>query len=74
MDTIFDQMTVSEKDDFLSKLAVGINATRGFYNRIQQALTEEEKIALTEASTAGRFELLKGLDQVGLLDWYYENK
>lgn len=74
MDTIFDQMDTNTKDDFLSKLEVGIRGSRVIYRRIGEAITQEEKNALTELSSQGRYELLSGLDQVGLLDWYYEQK
>lgn len=71
---VFDDMTLSDKDSFLSQLEAGIRGTRALYSRIEQALTQEEKNALTTASSQGRYKLLAGLDQVGLLDWYQEQK
>lgn len=74
MSIIFDILELEQKDEFLSKLESGIRGTRGLYARINQALTQEEKNALINASDTGRYTLLAGLDQVGLLDWYYEQK
>lgn len=74
MENVFDMMDTNQKDDFLSKLETGINKTRSIYRRINEAITDEEKNALNILSSQGRYSLLEGLDQVGLLDWYYEQK
>ncbi len=74
MDTLFDKLEMEERDQLLGNLESGIRSTRSVYSRIAQAMTDQEKTALNGISDANRYELIAALDQVGLLDWYYEQK
>ena len=66
----FENMLHTEKHDFLNEIECNLGKIRILYFRATQAMTEEEKNALTMCSIKNVYELLKSLDDVGLLDWY----